>query len=211
MAAKLKLTKEQEALFNAMTSKLQQECALVYIANGYENKTQSYITACKNLKKKPSKNPDTSGSEILNYPSVTAFIDSVRVKAAESANTDAKWLLERLREVDDLDILDIMTDDLSGFKSLKEWPKVWRTNISGIDISTMMGNDDIETVIKKIKWPDKVKNRELIGRHVNVKAWDKEEKAVTVVSNIMPVPTAGSTEEWEEAAKAQQEQALSYD
>lgn len=175
MAKDLKLTKEQEALFNAMTSKLQQECAMVYIANGYENKKQTYITACKNLNKKPSKNPETSGSEILNYPNVMEFIDSVRLIAAESANIDAKYVLDRLMEIDELDILDIMQEDLSGFKLLSQWPKPWRTSIGGLDLMTISaGEDDVESVIKKIKWPDKTKNLEMIGKHVNVKAWEKE-------------------------------------
>ena len=34
---------------------------------------------------------------------------------------------------------------------------------------------DIAAVIKKIKWPDKLKNLELLGRHVNIGAWNKEE------------------------------------
>ena len=170
------LTEKQEALFKAMTSRLQQECALVYISNGYENQTQSYLTACKNLNKKPSKNPVTSGSEILTLPNVTAFIDSIRLEAAESTNTDAEWLLKRLREIDDLDILDIMNEEVTAFKKLSEWPKVWRTSISGIDLMTLNGSEDVETVVSKIKWPDKVKNLDMIGRHVNVKAWDKEKE-----------------------------------
>jgi len=72
-------------------------------------------------------------------------------------------------------VLDIMLDDLTGFKGLSEWPKVWRTSLSGVDIMQMGGGDNVEAVIKKIKWPDKVKNLEMIGRHVSVKAWDKEE------------------------------------
>mgnify|MGYP003622530809 FL=1 len=29
--------------------------------------------------------------------------------------------------------------------------------------------------LKKIKWPDKVKNLELIGKHVNVQAWREKQ------------------------------------
>ena len=34
-----------------------------------------------------------------------------------------------------------------------------------------MDEDSIETILKKIKWPDKVKNLELIGKHVDVNAF----------------------------------------
>ena len=39
--------------------------------------------------------------------------------------------------------------------------------------STIMNMDEksIETILKKIKWPDKVKNLELIGKHVDVNAF----------------------------------------
>ena len=174
--AKLKLTSEQEALFQSITTPLRQKTALEYIKGGYLNASGAYVKACKSLNRKPAKNADSSGSEILNFPEVSAFIDSVKLYAAESVNIDASYVLDRLKQIDELDILDIMLDDLTGFKSLKEWPKTWRTSISGIDLMTISGDDNIESVVKKIKWPDKTKNLELIGRHVNIKAWDKEEK-----------------------------------
>ena len=34
-----------------------------------------------------------------------------------------------------------------------------------------MNETSIETILKKIKWPDKVKNLELIGKHVDVNAF----------------------------------------
>ena len=205
------LTKEQEALFKEIASKLQQETALAFIRNGYENQTAAYISACETLSKKQSSNPATSASEILNYPNVIRFLDSVRIKAAEEVNIDAAWLLGELKAIHSLDISDIMNDDLSAFKKLSEWPKVWRTSISGLDIMTISGEDDVEQIVKKIKWPDKVKNLEMIGRHVSVKAWDKEDKATSVTNNIMPVPVCDSVEEWEKAAQAHQERALSHD
>ncbi|WP_428615784.1 terminase small subunit [Pseudoalteromonas sp.] len=176
---KAKLTKTQQDLFGKIESELRKQCALCYIESGYENKTHSYLEACRILNKKPSKNPVTSGAEILNYPSVTAFINSVQCNVAEATQINAQYVLNRLKEIDELDILDIMNEELDGFKRLSEWPKAWRTSISGIDIQTMISGGEqepIEKVIKKIKWPDKTKNLELIGRHVNVKAWEKEEQ-----------------------------------
>jgi len=181
----INLTDEQQSLFNAITSKLRQETALAFIRGGYDNQTQAYLSACKALNKKPSNRPETSAYEILSYPEVNGFIDSIKEKAAEGVNIDAKWLLGRLKQIDELDIIDIMNDDLSAFKKLSEWPKIWRTSISGLDIMTISGSEDVEQVIKKLKWPDKVKNLEMIGRHVSVKAWDKEERKEAATGDIV--------------------------
>lgn len=206
-------TNEQLCLFGKIESELRRESALAYIAGEYKNKTQAYLSACEKLDKKPSKNPDVSAAEILNYPSVVDFINSVKANAANAAQVDAYYVLRRLKQIDELDVIDIVSDDMSEFKPLKEWPKEWRTSISGIDIQSIVsgGDEPIEKVIKKIKWPDKVKNLEMIGKHVNVGAWEKEQSTTNVVHNIMPVPVADSAEDWEKAAQAQQEKALSHE
>jgi len=114
------------------------------------------------------------GCENLAKPYLSAYITDLFDKRSEKLEISADYVLQRLKEIDDLDVLDIMLNDLTGFKKLSEWPKEWRTSLSGVDIMQMGGEDNIEAVIKKIKWPDKVKNLEMIGRHVSVKAWDKE-------------------------------------
>ena len=85
----------------------------------------------------------------------------------------ADYVLIRLVEIDQMDVLDILNDDGS-LKPIREWPKIWRTTLSGFDLSSTimnMNEDSIETILKKIKWPDKVKNLELIGKHVDVNAF----------------------------------------
>jgi phage terminase small subunit len=61
------------------------------------------------------------------------------------------------------------------FKKLSEWPKAWRISLSAIDIAETQSNDDTFITVKKIKWPDKTRNLELLGKHVNVNAFSKEE------------------------------------
>ncbi|WP_225182152.1 terminase small subunit [Pectobacterium aroidearum] len=105
------------------------------------------------------------------------------LKAQRNERTDitADYVLQRLAEIDQMDVLDILTDE-GKLKPVSEWPKVWRTTISGLDISTTILNYDettAETILKKIKWPDKVKNLELIGKHVDVNAF-KERVDVNV-------------------------------
>lgn len=167
------LTDKQKELFEAITQQLRRETALAFISLGYTNQVEAYLKACKIMKRTPSKNPVTSASEILNYPNVLAFIASCKEYNAIEANVSAKYVLDRLVEIDKLDVIDIL-DSTGNIKAIKDWPKSWRTSISGLDVQDMLSGDT-ETVIKKIKWPDKLKNIELLGRHVSIKAWDKEE------------------------------------
>ncbi len=97
----------------------------------------------------------------------------------------ADYVLMRLVEIDQMDVLDILNDD-GGMKPIAEWPKVWRTSLSAMDIATIkttqaslqkengeadLSVEDVEHIMKKVKWPDKVKNLELIGKHVDVNAF----------------------------------------
>lgn len=97
----------------------------------------------------------------------------------------ADYVLLRLVEIDQMDVLDILNDDGS-LKPISQWPKIWRTTLSGFDLSSTiinMNEDAIENILKKIKWPDKVKNLELIGKHVDVMAF-KERLEVNVKMTI---------------------------
>ncbi len=83
-------------------------------------------------------------------------------------------MLNRIAEIDQMDVLDILNDDMS-MKPISEWPKSWRTTLSGLDVNEISLDGDVKSIIKKIKWPDKVKNLELMGRHVSVRAFDKRD------------------------------------
>lgn len=94
-----KLTTEQKELLGAIKQELRRETALAYIANGYKNKTKSYLDACKSMGKKPSKNPETSASEMLSYPNVLGFLRSVKEKVAQDVQIDAAWVLRQAVKV----------------------------------------------------------------------------------------------------------------
>jgi phage terminase small subunit len=190
-----KLDSNQKSLLAAITQELRRETALAYIASGYDNKTKSYLTACKRMKRAPSKNPETSASEILSYPNVIEFINSVKQSVAEEAQVNAAYVLKRHIEIDKMDFADILCDDHS-FKPIKEWPIVWRQYLSGIDLNEIWegsGEDKkITGMLKKIKWPDKVRNLEMLGKHVDVQAYleKKESKNIEM-----------SHEEWLDSLK----------
>lgn len=112
--------------------------------------------------------------QLMQRPEVVAAIKSAMEARNQRTQVDADYVLNRLTEIDQMDLLDILDDDMS-IKPLSKWPKVWRQSLSGFDIAEMfegVGKErDLVGLMKKIKWPDKVKNLELLGKHVNVNAF----------------------------------------
>ncbi|MFJ5538550.1 terminase small subunit [Vreelandella titanicae] len=150
---------------------------------GYSQKT-AYRTGCDNLTK----------------PQVAVAIQERMNRRSERTQIDADYILHRLFEIDQMDVLDILNDDGSP-KPISQWPKVWRITLSGLDISRTVTNFDestAETILKKIKWPDKLKNIELLGKHVSVKAFEEsksgDEDAPPPVQVIFKVQDASNPE-----------------
>ncbi|AVZ04260.1 terminase small subunit [Acinetobacter pittii] len=126
------------------------------------------------------------GAENLAKPSIAKAIQDALKERSERVQIDADYVLKRLVEIDQMDVLDIMDDD-GNVKPLRDWPKIWRQYISNIETISM---DDGEGWLKKIKWPDKVKNLELLGKHISVGAFkDKVEHSgkfeIQSISDLM--------------------------
>lgn len=112
--------------------------------------------------------PDSAaniGSENVRKPHIKKAIADAQSERLANLDIDANYVLKRLIEVDTLDVIDIL-DHNNNIKPVADWPKEWRQNISSIDVA-----ENTSGTIVKLKFPDKVKNLELIGRHINVAAW----------------------------------------
>jgi len=120
--------------------------------------------------------PDNAASRMMKDPRVQKRIAELMEERNRRMRISADYVLQRLVEIDQMDVIDIL-DDEGGLKPVSQWPKVWRTSISALDINRIRmamkgdGDDDIESTLQKVKWPDKVKNLELIGKHVDVNAF----------------------------------------
>ena len=113
------------------------------------------------------KTANEQGSRLLANVSISEAIAEAQNKRTERTQIDAAYVLKRLVEIDQMDVLDIMDDQMK-IRPVNEWPKVWRqyvVNLENLELS------DGEGCFKKIKWPDKVKNLELLGKHVSVGAF----------------------------------------
>lgn len=126
-----------------------------------------------------------TGYENLTKPHIQDAIQEAQKKRLEKNEVNADYVLKRLIEIDEMDVVDILDDD-GHLKPVTQWPKTWRRTISGLDVQELMMGK-VETVLRKIKWPDKVKNLELLGKHIDVQAFkDKREiEGELTVNNLI--------------------------
>lgn len=147
----IKLTKKQEMFcreyiidFNATRAAL---------AAGYSEKSAYQI-----------------GSENLNKVEIQAFLSELMQERNERVQIDADYVLNRLVEIDTLDVLDIVDDKLN-IKPIEQWSRAWRTSVTAIDVAELKESGDVIGFLKKVRLPDKLKNLELIGKHTDVNAF----------------------------------------
>ncbi|TCD18262.1 terminase small subunit [Lelliottia amnigena] len=159
--------KRKSTQYKPLTAKVEAYCQ-EYIKCP-ENQTQAAINAGYSHK--------TAGkfaSQNMRDERVKKRIAELMEERNKRTRVSADYVLNRLVEIDQMDVIDILNDDMS-IKPVSDWPKVWRQYITGFELADMFeGRGDEKELIgilKKIKWPDKVKNLELIGKHVDVMAF----------------------------------------
>lgn len=158
------------------------------------NATQAAIRA--GYSERSSRN---QGARMMANDDILQRIAELKSDRSERTQIDADYVLKRLAEIDQMDVADILLEN-GELKPIKDWPKVWRTTLSGIDVVESSG--DAPSLLKKIKWPDKVKNLELLGKHVTVQAFRDQVSSELTGKNGGPIEhTDISTEELEERLK----------
>ena len=178
MPAEPKAPKRKSTQYKPLTA-MQEAYAQEY-TKCPENQTQAAINA--------GFSPNTAAvkaSVMMRDERIQKRIAELMGERNKRLRVSADYVLLRLVEIDQMDVLDILNEDGS-MKPISSWPKVWRTSLSALDIATIkttqaslqkdngeadLSVEDVEHILKKIKWPDKVKNLELIGKHVDVNAF----------------------------------------
>lgn len=175
MPAEPKTYKRKSTQFKPLTA-MQEAYCQSYIKTP-ENQTQAAINA--------GFSPNTAAvkaSVMMRDERIQKRIAELMEERNKRMRVSADYVLMRLVEIDQMDVIDILNDDMS-IKPVSEWPKVWRQYLTGFELADMFeGRGDekeLVGIMKKIKWPDKVKNLELIGKHVDVNAF-KERLDVNV-------------------------------
>ncbi|HBA6625405.1 terminase small subunit [Escherichia coli] len=139
------------------------------------------------------KTANEQASRLLANVNVQKFVAELKSARVEQTGIDAAYVLRRLVEIDQMDVLDIILQN-GELKPIKDWPKVWRTTLSGMDVVEMVSADSA-ALLKKIKWPDKVKNLELLGKHVSVQAFKEQTSTEITGADGGPVRYADMSEE----------------
>jgi phage terminase small subunit len=114
------------------------------------------------------RNADNIASELLGKTQIKLAVDAAIAKRAEKTGIDALWILKRLAAEANADIADLY-DESGCVKSMHEWPLVWRQGlVAGVDVEEVPERGGR---IVKIRFSDRVRRLEMLGKHVNVNAF----------------------------------------
>jgi len=111
------------------------------------------------------------GSENLHKPHIAAAIAAALEKRAKKTGVKAADVLTQLNDMRTADYADLIGDD-GAYLPIKEWPLIWRQMVSGVETKETF-NKEGEKIgeVVKIKFADRTRVIELVGKHVDVQAW----------------------------------------
>lgn len=137
------------------------------------------------------------GFENLRKPEIRAAIEQAEEEQAKRLKINADKVLNLLVRDIQADMNDLLNTNGS-FKPVSEWPMAWRQGlVAGIEVAEIWdgkGKDRVqigETV--KVKFSDRLKRLEAIGKHRGVRAFDpKAEEATTTPLDDLYAEIAGT-------------------
>lgn len=142
------------------------------------------------------KTAGAKANDLLKDPLIAEYLVSLTEARNERLKVDSDFVLQELLSIHEMDLGDILNDDAT-IKPVSEWPKIWRQMVSAFDLAEMFeGRGDerqLVGILKKIKFPDKVKNLELIGKHVDVQAFKERVEHEGSIENLTPVVNVNLT------------------
>ncbi|TCA34331.1 terminase small subunit [Rhizobium leguminosarum bv. viciae] len=110
-------------------------------------------------------------SQLLAKPENQAAIEAAKIERSERTKIDADWVLTRLAAEAEADLADLY-DEHNNLLPPEEWPLIWRQGlVAGVDIEAItVGGVEVGTV-KKVRFSDRIRRLEMIGKHVRVNAF----------------------------------------
>lgn len=161
------------------------------------NATQSAIRAGYS-----KKTANEQGARLMSDSNILTRLSELKEERNKKLEADADYILRRLIEIDKLDIADILADS-GDIKPVSEWSDAWKRSIQSLDIQVKT-EDDINVYIKKIRLPDKLRNLELLGKHIDVSAF--KERLELTGENGQPLVVNVTTPEIKTNLEALKEQ-----
>lgn len=149
----------------ALTAK-RQAFVFEYLADKDLNQTQAAIRAGYAVK-----GAKDQAYNLMQNPEVAAAIAAGMEARNKRLQVDADYVLKRLTAIDQMDLAEIHGDD-GKLLPIRQWPLIWRQMVKEVDMKT-----------GKVKFHDKLRALELIGKHVDVNAF-RENVAVDVTHTL---------------------------
>ncbi len=136
------------------------------------------------------KTANEQGSRLLANVKVAARIQELKNKRSERTRINADWLLTRLADEAEADIADLYDERSGALKPVHMWPPIWRKGlVAGVEVDQQYayidGDKVPDGVVTKIKLSDRIKRLELIGRHVDVAAFQDRIKHEGTLADAM--------------------------
>lgn len=160
-----------------------EEAFCQYLVNNVESSDSDAYRHAYNCARMKPETVNNKAYNLKKKAHIRARIEQLRKERAERTQIDSDYVLTSLYEARELDVMDIL-DDTGNVRPIRGWPRAWRINITGLDLHELV-TGDTETIIRKLKLPDKTRLLELIGKHVGVQAFN--EKRSTDVNVKMPL------------------------
>lgn len=135
----------------ALTAK-QQRFVIEYLVD--LNATQAAIRAGY-----AAKGAKDQAYQLMQRPEIVAAIALALEERNQRTKVDADYVLQRLTDIDQMDLAAIHGDD-GKLLPIRQWPLIWRQMVKEVDMKT-----------GKVKFHDKLRALELIGKHVTVNAF----------------------------------------
>jgi phage terminase small subunit len=120
-------------------------------------------------------------NQLLDNPLLREKVARLKEQRNQCTKLDADWVLQRLRDEVEADLIDIISDD-GRIRPMRELPMIWRTGlVAGFEVTEVYGRDQdghriVVGVTKRIRFSDRLKRLELIGKHTDIGAF--RERAV---------------------------------
>jgi phage terminase small subunit len=123
----------------------------------------------------PATAPQHASRLLSNVKVATAIAKQGRARNARLQMT-ADQVLERLVEEIEADMADLFYPD-GTLRPICDWPRVWRKGlISGLQISETVDASGVRVTVAKIRFSDRSKRLDQIGRHIRVNAFRETTK-----------------------------------
>lgn len=111
-----------------------------------------------------------AASRMLKKDNIKKAVDEAKAARIERVQSESDWLLKTLLEQGNADQIDIV-DKNGNLKNINDWPEHWRKGLVSSFTTRVDKDGEIST---DIRFNDRTKILKMIGDHVNVRAFIRQ-------------------------------------